>query len=54
MIPTQHPSFRSANFLAQHIQSTMNFYHPRAIDPKGGFSIISVMTAASTIVKLGT
>ena len=37
MIPTQHPSFRSANFLAQHIQSTMDFYHPRAIDPKGGF-----------------
>ena len=37
MIPTQHPSFRSANFLAQHIQSTMDFYHPCAIDPKGGF-----------------
>mgnify|MGYP003388601429 CR=1 FL=1 len=31
------PEFRSATFLTQHIQTTMDFYHPRAIDPQGGF-----------------
>jgi mannose/cellobiose epimerase-like protein (N-acyl-D-glucosamine 2-epimerase family) len=33
----QQPSFREVSFLAEHIQTTMDFYHPRAIDPKGGF-----------------
>ncbi|EIL92289.1 AGE family epimerase/isomerase [Rhodanobacter spathiphylli] len=29
--------FRSAGFLRGHIAQTMAFYHPRAIDPQGGF-----------------
>jgi mannose/cellobiose epimerase-like protein (N-acyl-D-glucosamine 2-epimerase family) len=31
------PDFRSRNFLLDHIAHTMAFYHPRAIDPQGGF-----------------
>lgn len=31
------PDFRSIDFLRQHIAHTMAFYHPRAIDPAGGF-----------------
>ena len=31
------PDFRSPEFLRQHIAQTMAFYHPRAIDPAGGF-----------------
>jgi len=31
------PDFRSRRFLLQHIEHTMAFYHPRAIDPRGGF-----------------
>ena len=31
------PDFRSAAFLREHIAQTMAFYHPRAIDPDGGF-----------------
>ncbi|MGH8158758.1 MAG: AGE family epimerase/isomerase [Rhodanobacter sp.] len=31
------PDFRSAAFLRSHIAQTMAFYHPRAIDPAGGF-----------------
>jgi mannose/cellobiose epimerase-like protein (N-acyl-D-glucosamine 2-epimerase family) len=31
------PDFRNREFLLGHIRHTMNFYHPRAIDPKGGF-----------------
>ncbi|WP_115527507.1 AGE family epimerase/isomerase [Xanthomonas arboricola] len=31
------PDFRSADVLRQHIADTMAFYHPRAIDPAGGF-----------------
>jgi mannose/cellobiose epimerase-like protein (N-acyl-D-glucosamine 2-epimerase family) len=31
------PEFRSAAFLNQHIQTTMDFYHPQSIDPQGGF-----------------
>ena len=31
------PDFRSATFLREHIAQTMAFYHPRAIDPAGGF-----------------
>jgi mannose/cellobiose epimerase-like protein (N-acyl-D-glucosamine 2-epimerase family) len=31
------PEFRNAGFLSQHIQTTMDFYHPQAIDPQGGF-----------------
>ena len=29
--------FRLPSFLTQHIQTTMDFYHPRAIDTEGGF-----------------
>jgi mannose/cellobiose epimerase-like protein (N-acyl-D-glucosamine 2-epimerase family) len=29
--------FRSETFLRSHIARTMAFYHPRAIDPRGGF-----------------
>jgi mannose/cellobiose epimerase-like protein (N-acyl-D-glucosamine 2-epimerase family) len=35
MIPL--PDFRSESFLREHIARTMAFYHPRAIDPAGGF-----------------
>lgn len=31
------PDFRSREFLLAHIQETMRFYHPRAIDTGGGF-----------------
>jgi len=31
------PDFRSPIFLREHIAQTMAFYHPRAIDPNGGF-----------------
>ncbi|MDE1962460.1 MAG: AGE family epimerase/isomerase [Xanthomonadaceae bacterium] len=31
------PDFRSPSFLREHIAQTMAFYHPRAIDPAGGF-----------------
>ncbi|WDK30447.1 AGE family epimerase/isomerase [Xanthomonas campestris] len=34
---TPAPDFRSADVLRQHIADTMAFYHPRAIDPAGGF-----------------
>ncbi|WP_396616424.1 AGE family epimerase/isomerase [Lysobacter soli] len=34
---TTEPDFRSDAFLRAHIADTMAFYHPRAIDPKGGF-----------------
>jgi mannose/cellobiose epimerase-like protein (N-acyl-D-glucosamine 2-epimerase family) len=31
------PDFRDPDFLLGHIRHTMAFYHPRAIDPTGGF-----------------
>ena len=31
------PSFRSKDFLLAHVDQTMRFYHPRCIDPAGGF-----------------
>lgn len=31
------PDIRSQEFLRGHIAHTMDFYHPRALDPKGGF-----------------
>jgi len=31
------PDFRSRAFLLDHIERTIGFYHPRAIDPRGGF-----------------
>jgi len=31
------PDFRDPAFLLAHIRHTMAFYHPRAIDPRGGF-----------------
>jgi mannose/cellobiose epimerase-like protein (N-acyl-D-glucosamine 2-epimerase family) len=31
------PQFRSEEFMRAHIAQTMAFYHPRAIDSKGGF-----------------
>lgn len=34
---TTAPDFRSDAFLRAHIADTMAFYHPHAIDPKGGF-----------------
>ncbi len=39
MTPLQDsdPNFRSEAFLRAHIADTMAFYHPRAIDPDGGF-----------------
>jgi mannose/cellobiose epimerase-like protein (N-acyl-D-glucosamine 2-epimerase family) len=32
-----HADFRSEAFLREHIRATMAFYHPRCIDPAGGF-----------------
>ena len=32
-----HDDFRSEAFLREHIRKTMAFYHPRCIDPAGGF-----------------
>ncbi|HTV86082.1 MAG TPA: AGE family epimerase/isomerase [Dyella sp.] len=37
MTPSASPDFRSEAFLREHIATTMAFYHPRAIDPNGGF-----------------
>lgn len=34
---TTLPNFRSPSFLLQHIQTTLNFYLPRCVDPNGGF-----------------
>lgn len=31
------PNFRSRAFLLDHLQKTMDFYHPTGLDPKGGF-----------------
>ncbi|WP_428310280.1 AGE family epimerase/isomerase [Hydrocarboniphaga sp.] len=31
------PAFRSRDFLIEHVQRTMAFYHPRCIDAAGGF-----------------
>lgn len=31
------PDFRSPDFLRAHIAHTLAFYHPRALDPQGGF-----------------
>src|SRR5262245_20676168 len=33
----EHPDFRSPDFLRAHIAHTLAFYHPRCIDPDGGF-----------------
>ena len=33
----QEPDFRSRDFLLDHVRATMAFYHPRCIDPAGGF-----------------
>lgn len=32
-----NPDFRSADFLRGHIADSLRFYHPRCIDPQGGF-----------------
>ena len=37
MSPENLPDFRSPAFLRAHIAQTMAFYHPRCIDPDGGF-----------------
>ena len=37
MSPPVLPDFRTRKFLLEHIEHTMAFYHPRAIDPGGGF-----------------
>lgn len=34
---SEAPDFRSPGFLRSHIAETLAFYHPRCIDPKGGF-----------------
>ena len=34
---TTLPNFHSPEFLKEHIRTTMAFYHPRCIDPDGGF-----------------
>ncbi len=31
------PDFRSPDFLLGHVRQTMAFYHPRCIDPAGGY-----------------
>src|ERR1700716_2923033 len=31
------PNFRSPDFLLGHVRHTMGFYHPHAVDPRGGF-----------------
>ena len=31
------PNFRGSSALRNHVQHTMDFYHPRCIDPSGGF-----------------
>jgi mannose/cellobiose epimerase-like protein (N-acyl-D-glucosamine 2-epimerase family) len=31
------PDFRATRFLLDHVRTTMAFYHPRCIDPSGGF-----------------
>lgn len=31
------PDFRSVDVLRDHVAQTMAFYHPRALDPRGGF-----------------
>jgi mannose/cellobiose epimerase-like protein (N-acyl-D-glucosamine 2-epimerase family) len=35
--PPEFPDFRSRRFLLDHVRHTMAFYHPRCIDPAGGF-----------------
>ncbi|WP_374012634.1 AGE family epimerase/isomerase [Pseudoxanthomonas koreensis] len=35
--PSLLPDFRSRQFLLDHVRDTMAFYHPRCIDPAGGF-----------------
>lgn len=35
--PAAPPDWRSRRFLLGHIADTMRFYHPRCIDPQGGF-----------------
>jgi mannose/cellobiose epimerase-like protein (N-acyl-D-glucosamine 2-epimerase family) len=37
MVPGPTPDFRTRKFLLDHIEQTIAFYHPRAIDPRGGF-----------------
>jgi len=37
MSPEDLPDFRSPEFLREHVARTMAFYHPRCIDPDGGF-----------------
>jgi mannose/cellobiose epimerase-like protein (N-acyl-D-glucosamine 2-epimerase family) len=31
------PNFRDPEFLLDHVRATMRFYHPTAVDPRGGF-----------------
>lgn len=37
MTSHDYPNFENADFLEQHIQSTLAFYEPRVLDPEGGF-----------------
>lgn len=34
---SEAPDFRNEAFLREHVRGTLAFYHPRAIDPAGGF-----------------
>ena len=36
-VSPSHPDFRSREFLLGHVRDTLAFYHPRCIDPAGGF-----------------
>ncbi|WP_280189546.1 AGE family epimerase/isomerase [Delftia sp. PS-11] len=37
-VPPPPADWRSPGFLLGHIQHCLNFYHPRALDPRGGFA----------------
>ncbi|HKJ94129.1 MAG TPA: AGE family epimerase/isomerase [Gammaproteobacteria bacterium] len=37
MTDSPTPNFRDPRFLADHVRRTFAFYHPRCIDPEGGF-----------------
>lgn len=36
-VMTSAPDFRAPSFLRRHVSDTMAFYHPRCIDPAGGY-----------------
>ena len=46
------PDFRSPGFLRAHIARTMDFYHPRCIDPAGGFGKVGGLVLALVILQI--